>query len=240
VDKQFRIKLIVRRAPALAAVGWLKQSWAIFMQAPLVWVLMFATLGMMALLSQIHPLTAVMGILLNPFLTAGVYKSVVAIQQKQTIRYSDLFTPLTESGVRAVFIRIAALNMLASIPLSALAATLLEQQQQQAVQLSLVLLFVIGFVLTWMVFAYAVAIAYFLQERRLLAIMQASFIACWRNITALVLFALLSLILIMLTMPTLFIGLLLVIPVLNIAFFLSFNEFFALQVKATDDAVLEV
>jgi hypothetical protein len=240
VDKQFRIKLIVRRAPALASISWLKQGWAIFMQAPFVWVLMFATLGVMALLSQIHPLTAVIGILLNPFLTAGIYKCVVAVQQKQSISYNDLFAALSESSCRAVFIRIAALNMLASIPLSTLAVKLLEQQQQHAVELSLVLLFVSGFLLTWMIFAYAVAIAYFLQERRILAIMQASFVACWRNITALVVFGLLSLVLIMLTMPTLFFGLLLVVPVLNIAFFLSFNELFALQVKPTDDGVLEV
>jgi len=240
VDKQFKVKLIVRRVNTLASLGWLKQSWAIFMQAPLVWILMFITLGVIALLSQLHPLTAIVGILLNPFLTAGVYKSVVAVQQKQRIQFVDLFGPLQEAQYRAVFIRIAALNMLASIPLSAIAAALLEQHQQQAVSGALMLLFVIGFLLTWMVFAYAVAIAYFLQERRLLAIMQASFIACWNNITALVVFGLLSMGLIMLTMPTLFIGLLLVIPLLNIAFFLSFNEFFALQVKPTDEAVLEV
>jgi uncharacterized membrane protein len=240
VDKQFKVKLIVRRVNALASLSWFKQSWAIFMQAPLVWVLMFITLGVVAMLSQLHPLTAIVGILLNPFLTAGVYKSVVAVQQKQSIQFVNLFQPLQETACRAVFIRIAALNMLASIPLSVLAAELLEQHQQQAVSGALMLLFVMGFLLTWMVFAYAVAIAYFLQERRLLAIMQASFIACWRNITALVVFGLLSMGLIMLTMPTLFIGLLLVIPLLNIAFFLSFNEFFALQVKPTDEAVLEV
>jgi hypothetical protein len=240
VDKQFRIKLIIRRAPALAAFGWLKQSWAIFLQAPLTWILMFVTLGAVALLSQLHPISAILGILLNPFLTAGVYKSVVALQQKQSVTYTNLFDPLQEAGLKAVFIRIAALNILATIPLSSLAMTLAQQYQQQSVQAPLLLLFVVCFLLTWMIFAYAVAIAYFLKERRLLAIMQASFVACWRNITPLVVFGLLSMLLIMLTMPTLFIGLLLVIPVLNIAFFLSFNEFFALQVKATDDAVLEV
>ena len=137
--------------------------------------------------------------------------------------------------------RIAALNMLASIPLSSLAVMLLEQHQaEQPISAGPVLLFVAGYILAWMIFAYAVAIAYFLRERSLVAIMQASFIACWRNITPLVVFGLLSLLLIMLTMPTMFIGLLLVVPLLNIAFFLSFNEFFALQVKPTDDAVLEV
>lgn len=240
VDKQFRIKLIVRRAPVLASINWLKQAWTIFVKAPLNWVLMFITLGAVALLGQIHPFTAVIGILLNPFLTAGVYKSVVAIQSQQTMQFTGLFAPLKEAGCRAVFIRLAGLNMLASIPLSSLAMVLMQQQQDNNLQMSLVFLFVTGFVLVWMIFAYAVAIAYFLKERRLLAIMQASFVACWRNIIPLMVFLLLSLVLIMLTMPTYFIGLLVVVPVLNIAFFLSFNEFFALQVKATDDAVLEV
>ena len=240
VDKQFRVKLIVRRAPVLASINWLKQAWAIFIKAPLNWVLMFIILGAIALLGQIHPFTAVIGILLNPFLTAGMYKSVVAIQNQQTMQFTGLFSPLKETGCRAVFIRLAGLNMLASIPLSSLAVVLMQQQQDNNLQMPLVLLFVMGFVLVWMIFAYAVAIAYFLKERRLLAIMQASFVACWRNIIPLMVFLLLSLVLIMLTMPTYFIGLFVVVPVLNIAFFLSFNEFFALQVKTTDDAVLEV
>ncbi|MDP5136863.1 hypothetical protein ORJ04_12985 [Rheinheimera baltica] len=241
MDKQFRVKLIVKRAPTLAAISWLKQSWVIFMQAPMTWLLMFITIGAIALVGQLHPLAAVISILLNPFLTAGVYKSVVMLQQKQPITFTDLFKPLSESDCRAVFLRIAALNVLASIPLSSLAMTLMQQHEaQQSVDALMLMLFVVSFLVSWMVFAYAVAIAYFLKEYRILAIIKASFIACWRNIVPLVVFGLLSLLLIMLTMPTLFIGLLLVVPVLNIAFFLSFNEFFALQVKATDDGVLEI
>lgn len=204
------------------------------------WILMFITLGVITLLSQLHPVLAVLGLMLNPFFTAGVYKSVVALQQKQKISYSSLFAVFKEPACRAVFLRLAAFNMLASIPLSSLAVSIIEQQQQGMLELPLVLLFVIGFVLCWMLFAYAVAIAYFLKEQRILAIMQASFVACWRNTTALTVFGLLSLLLIMLTMPTLFAGLLLVVPLLNIAFFLSFNEFFALQINSSDDAMLEV
>lgn len=240
MEKQFKIKLVIRRAPALAALGWLKHSWHIFVQAPLVWVLMFVTLAAMALLSQLHPLLAIAAIMLNPFLTAGVYKAIVAVQQKQTIDFSILFTPLQESACRAVFVRLAALNLLASIPVSMLASTLMQQHQQQLIDSVTVLAFVSASVLVWMIFAYAVAIAYFLREHRLFAVVQASFTACWRNIVPLVLFALLSIGLIMLTMPTMFLGLLVVVPVLNIAFFLSFNEFFALQVKTQDEGVLEV
>lgn len=239
MEKQFKVKLVIRRAPALAALGWLKHSWQIFVQAPLVWVLMFVTLAAMALLGQLHPLLAIGAIMLNPFLTAGVYKAIVAVQQKQAIDFSMLFTALQESACRPVFVRLAALNLLASVPVSMLASTLIQQHEQQLVDGITVLAFVSAAVLVWMIFAYAVAIAYFLQEHRLFTVVQSSFMACWRNIVPLVLFALLSMGLIMLTMPTMFIGLLVVVPVLNIAFFLSFNEFFALQVKA-DEGVLEV
>ena len=240
MEKQFKVKLVIRRAPALAALGWLKQSWQIFMQAPLVWVLMFISLMALALLSQLNPLLGIAAMLLSPFLTAGVYKAVVAVQHKQTIDFSILFSTFQEPDYRAVFIRLAALNLLASIPVSMLAAILMEQHQQQVIDPVTALAFAASAVLVWMVFAYAVAIAYFLKEQRLLNIMQASFTACWRNIVPLVVFGLLSIALIMLTMPTMFIGLLLVVPLLNIAFFLSFNEFFALQVKTQDEGVLEV
>jgi hypothetical protein len=241
VDNQFRIKLIVRRVKISASVQWLLQGWQIFKQAPMVWLLMFATLIGTAMLGSLHTLLNIAALFLSPFLTAGIYKSIVAIQQKQPIQFSDMFMPLQQPSCRMVFIRLAAMNMLAAVPLSMLAQTLYTQQQTGINDPWLMLLFVASSIVIWMVFAYAVAIAYFLQEQRLFAIMQASFVACWRNITPLIVFAGLSFLLILLTVPTLFIGLIIVIPVLNIAFFLSFNDFFALQVQTKqDDGVLEV
>ena len=240
MEKQFRVKLIIRRAPALAALDWLKQSWQIFVQAPLKWLAMLASIMMLALLGSLHPILMVVVIFLLPFLTAGLYKAIVAAQQQKPFDLTTLFSPLSEPGCRQVFIRIAALNMLANIPLSLLNAALVQQVEQKLVDLPTMLLFVAASVLVFMIFAYAVAIAYFLHERRVLVIMQASLTACWRNIMPLLVFALLSMGLIMLTMPTMFIGLLVVIPLLNIAFFLSFNAFFALQINPQDEAVLEV
>lgn len=240
MDKQFQVKLIVRRVKALAPLQWLRQSWQIFTQAPLVLLLMFLTLIVNAILGSVHEILNIASLFISPFLTAGIYRSVVMLQQQTAITYTDLFKPMQEVDCRMVFIRLAALNLILALPLATLFNEVHKQQQAGVVNSSLVLVLVISTLLVWMIFAYAVAIAYFLKERRLVAIMQASFIACWRNITPLVVFAVLSLLLILLTIPTMFFGLILVIPILNIAFFLSFNEFFALQVKATDDGVLEV
>ncbi|CAM3909822.1 DUF2189 domain-containing protein [Rheinheimera salexigens] len=241
MNNQFRIKLIVRRVKALSPLQWLQQGWQIFKQAPMIWLLMFFTLIFTAALGSLHTLLNIAALFISPFLTAGIYKSIVDIQQKKTIQYTDMFTPLQQPSCRMVFIRLAAINMLAAIPLSVLAQTIYNQQLEGINDPWLLLLFVASSIIIWMVFAYAVAIAYFLQEHRLLAIMQASFVACWRNITPLAVFAGLSFLLILLTVPTMFIGLIVVIPVLNIAFFLSFNDFFALQVNTKEgDGVLEV
>ena len=240
MEKQFKLNLIITRAPAMAALDWIKQSWQILMQAPLKWLALFGCIAMLALLGSLHPVLMIPAIFLLPFLTAGLYKAIVAAQQQKTFDLAMLFSPLSEPGCRPVLVRIAAWNMLANIPLSLLNTALAEQIEQKLVDLPMALTFVAASVLVFMIFAYAVAIAYFLHERRILVIMHASLTACWRNIIPLLMFALLSMGLIMLTMPTMFIGLLLVIPLLNIAFFLSFNAFFALQVNPQDDAILEV
>lgn len=241
MDNQFQVKLIVKRVKISAPVQWLQQAWHIFKQTPVIWLLMFSTLIITALLGTTHTLLNIAALFISPFFTAGIYKSIVAIQHQETIKYTDMFIPLQQPSCRMVFIRLAAMNMLAAVPLSLLAQSIYTQQEAGINDPWLILLFVASSIIVWMVFAYAVAIAYFLHEQRLLVIMQTSFVACWRNITALVVFALLSFGLIFLTVPTLFIGLIVVIPVLNIAFFLSFNDFFALQINTkNDDAVLVV
>lgn len=241
MTKQFQLKLIVRRAPILASLQWFKHAWIIFKKAPLLWVQMCTTIVLISVFSQLHPILAIAGFLVSPFLTAGLYKAIAAVQQEQSVSFGWLFKPLQEPECRAILLRLGAVNMLVSIPLALLHQALLVQVEKQAVEGTTLLLFVILFSLCWMVFAYAVAIAYFLKEQRLLAVMQASFIACWRNIQALVVFGLLCAGLVLLTVPTMFLGLFLVLPLINIAFLLSFNEFFALQVKTgSDDAVLEV
>lgn len=240
MQKQFQIKLVIRRVSALAAINWLKQAWQIFMKAPSCWIPMFGTILLVSVLGGLHPVLLIAGVLLSPFLTAGVYKTIVAVQQDQAVSFSWLFRPLQEPDCRGIFLSLAAMNMLVSIPLGALLQEITRQQADGEVQSSLVLLFAVLYVGSLMIFAYAVAVSYFLKERRLLTVLQASFIASWRNITPLAVFALIALGLILLTLPTLFIGLIVVLPVLNIAFFMSFNDFFALQVNTGKDAMLEV
>lgn len=241
MNKAFKLKLIIRRAPAQAALGWLKQAWAIFMQAPLVWLFIYLhMLGFLLLSMLLPPISSFIVALLMPFLTAGIYKMVVALQQGKQISVVGLYQVFKEPQYRVVFIRLALAELVVSLPLVFMYASMVEQAEAGEFSMPLALGFAVWFTLSKMAFAYTIAVAYFLQQYSVLVVMQASLVACWRNITPLALYSLLSLVLIMLTMPTLFIGLIVVLPLLHIAFFLSFNEFFALQVKSTDDGVLEV
>ncbi len=248
MEKPFQLKLIIRRVSATASLQWLKAAWQLFKQAPAVFIAMFLLTAAIGLLLAQHQLTAIVGVFLSPFLTAGFYKAVVGVQQQQQIGIDWLFQPLTEPACRRILILIAALNYLFTTPLinfhqhlyQTMSVAIEANAGVDAIVMLQLLLMVALFALVFMLFAYAVAIAYFLKEQRFILILQASFIACWRNVGALLIFGLLCVALVLLTLPTFFIGLIVVAPLLNIAFFLSFNDVFALQVNPGNDGILEV
>lgn len=231
-----KLQLVVRRAPAAAGLRWLQQSWALFKQQPGLWIQLVFIIHLSTLLGAFHPLLGVLTALLNPFLTAGLYRCIVAKQRGDTVTLEQFWKPLSEPECRPVFLRLAAANLLVNIPLALLVHELYQQVLAENVNFTLLLVFVIGKTLVLMLFAYAIAIAYFLKETRILPILQASFMACWRNVQPLTIYGLLAVLLISTGIPSFFITWLIVLPLLAISFFLSFTEFFALTPVDKDDA----
>jgi uncharacterized membrane protein len=240
VDQKVQVKLIIRRVPMQTAMSWLSKAWDLFRQAPSTLIAMVSFTSVLNLLAQLNPILGVLLILASPFLSAGFYKTIVSLQQKQPVQFQLLFSVFKESRYRRVFIRLAAANLLASIPLVLLSSELLAQYEAGAMAPGTVFLFVACFFLVQMLFAYAVAIAYFLNEQRLQVIVMASLTACWRNIVPLILFGIMAVALGMLGIVTMGFAFIVVLPVLQIAFFLSFSAFFALQLDDSAPAVLEV
>ncbi|EGM79538.1 hypothetical protein Rhein_0422 [Rheinheimera sp. A13L] len=240
MDQKVQVKLIIRRVPMQAALSWLTKAWELFRLAPSTMIAMVAFMTVLSLVAQLHPVLAVLLVLANPFLTAGFYKSIVLLQQQKEVNFQLIFSVFKEERYRRIFIRLAGANLLANIPLMLLMAQLMEQAQAEAVEPLTVLFFVVALSLMFMLFAYAVAIAYFLNEQRLQAILTASLTACWRNVGALTLFGIMAVALGMLGLVTFGFAFVVIIPVLQIAFFLSFSAFFALQLDDSAPAVLEV
>lgn len=231
-----KLQLIIRRAPATAGLGWLQQGWGLFRQSAGLWILQVMIIYLLTLFGALHPVLGAIVAFIGPFLSAGLYRNIVAAQSGKPVTIDNLFHPLKDAAVRPILLRIGAAGILCSLPVSILASEVLQQAQAGSVDLLQLSALVLGLGLSAMFFAYAVAIAYFLQEQRLLMVLQASFIACWRNMTPLSLYGLIAILLISTGVPTMFLSWLLVMPLLSISFFISFTEFFALKpVTDADD-----
>ncbi len=240
VEQKVQVKLIIRRVPMQAALTWLSKAWELFRVAPSTLIAMVAFTTVLSLLAQLNPILGIMLVLANPFLTAGFYKTIVLLQRQQPVNFQLIFSVFKEERYRRIFIRLAGANLLANIPLMLLAAQLMEQAQAGAVEPLTLFLLAAVLSLVFMLFAYAVAIAYFLNEQRLQAILTASLTACWRNVGALTLFGLLSIALAFLGIATLGFALIVIVPLLQVAFFLSFSALFALQLDDSAPSVMEV
>lgn len=232
-----KLQLVIRRAPAKAGVEWVKQGW-LLLRSQLLLLPMFWLMLSVSLVALLHPLLAIVSALLGPFLLAGFYDSIIRAQQQKPLTLAILWQPLQEPAHRAAFIRLAGLNILLSIP-----SQLLLQQQLplwQTGQADLVALFALVAMaaINAMLFAYAVPVIYFLREQRLWPVLQASFMACWRNVPALTVFGILSVLLGMTGPFTMLISWILVLPWLSISFFLSFREFFVLTPARPDEAAV--
>jgi len=232
-----KLQLVIRRAPAKSALEWLKQGWILLRQQMLL-LAMFWLMFMVSLLVVIHPLLGVIAALLGPFLQAGFYDGIVRAQQQKPLTLEVLWQPLQDSTHRAAFIRLSALNILLSIPSQMLLAEQVTVWQNGEANVFVLFALVALIAVNAMLFAYAVPVIYFLREQRLWPVMQASFMACWRNVPALTLFGILS-VLLALTGPfTMFVAWILILPWLAISFFLSFREFFVLTPAQPDEAAV--
>ncbi|WP_430458468.1 hypothetical protein [Rheinheimera sp.] len=232
-----KLQLVIRRAPAKAGLDWLKQGWLLLRQHMLL-LAMFWLMLAVSLVGLVHPLLAVVAALLGPFLLAGFYDGIVWAQQQKPLTLDLLWQPLKESSHRAAFIRLAGLNILLSIPSQLLLAQQVPLWQTGEADLLALFALVAMASVNAMLFAYAVPVIYFLREQRLWPVLQASFMACWRNVPALTVFGLVSVLLAMTGPFTMMISWILILPWLAISFFLSFREFFVLTPARPDEAAV--
>jgi len=241
VEPKLQLQLVIRRVSLQTGVQWIKDAWQVFKRAPSVLIGMTAFMTMVGLVAQMHPLLLIALLLANPFLSAGFYRTIVQLQKAQPVQFADLFAVFKQAQYRRIFVRLASANVIASIPLSLLSGHLVTQFEQGHVELWLMLSLVAAAFLVFMLFAYAVAISYFLNEQRLQVILNASLTACWRNVGALTVYGLLSVALACLGLMSFMLGFIVIIPLLQVAFFLSFSSIFALQVGPNQEqSTLEV
>jgi len=239
-----KLQLIVRRAPISSAANWLKQSWQIFQTNPGLFVGMHAVIMLLSL-AVLIPVVGMLVLFAVPFLQAGFFTAIVASQQQKPLQFEMLFKPFQIAEIRTPILMMAVAQLLCSLPHLVLVEQFTESFKAGHVEIVEVLAIVVLYSLNLMLFAYAVPIIYFLRENRLWPVLQSSLLACWRNTLPLLLFVLMIMGILVLVsvvisllssivsfatvlfLPAMFV----LMPILTIAFFLSFSEFFALVIS---------
>lgn len=220
-------------------IEWIRQSWQLFKQQSGLWMqtMFFITgIGIFGqILGQISMLIPLLYALVQPFLMAGIYHMAFKAKNGVNSKFNDVFIAFKDLRSRRVLLQIALITILVSLMVSSLVGDnlmALSEGVSPDPGMALALL-VLGFVYL-MLFFYAVPIAYFFHEQNLLHILKSSFSACWQNAFPLTVFGVISSGLFLLTLPTMLLGLFIVLPWLSIGFYLSFSDLFGHDLPPDD------
>jgi uncharacterized membrane protein len=208
------------------AVQWISRAWVLFKEQPGLWMqiafFMFAAMLSSGLLREVGVLLFA---LVHPFLMAGFYHMALNAKNGVNSQFADLFCGFKDQRIRKVLLQLGLVGFAISMLLSPLSPDVLKAMNTGVQPDSQeMLLFSMSNILKGMFFYFAVPIAYFYHEQDFLVIMKTSFMACLQNLSALFVFSILSLGLVLVTFPTMGLALIIVVPWLMLAGYLSFND----------------
>lgn len=219
----------INKVEAQRGLAWVGQSWQLFKEQSGLWMQTMAFIvgiGIAAqILGQTTSLFVVIYAIVQPFLMAGYYDMVFKAKNGIKCQFGDVFIAFKDVRARRILLQIAMVSLLISLLASAMTAeNLVALKEGQAIDAGSTLLYIIVSAVYLMFFFYAVPIAYFFHEQNMLTILKTSFQACWQNVWPLTLYGLIGFGLFVATVPTMLLGLLIVLPWLSIAFYLSFAD----------------
>ncbi|WP_199611003.1 hypothetical protein [Flocculibacter collagenilyticus] len=207
---------------------WIKHAWEILKIKPASFIAISIFTSSLFIAGQLHPILGLLIMFANPFITAAYYVVIEHARQGHHIRFEQFFSAIKHLPNKLTLFRLAVVSLLLSALFSIALSPILETLQQGAKpDFGQIVLVVVVSAIYMMLFAYAVPIAVFTKEKSLPEIFKGSFFACWRNVIPLTVYSIISMLLIALTIPTLMVGMIIVIPVLTISFYLSFINIFA-------------
>jgi uncharacterized membrane protein len=256
----------IRLFKAQTGLNWFKAGWELFKCQPGTFISMHLLIGLLSLVALLSPILQLPATLLMPFITAGFYHAMLMRQQGQKIEIFDLFKPLTAVGRRLMLFRLGLYHLFGGLVLAfvtgslfqglsepinaylnaveAQNAALVEVHAKQilaSIQMSDVIVLFAALSFYTCCFAYTIPLIYFSQNNSILACIKASLLVFWHNAGALTVFGLISAALIVFSAFLSFIPLLVIMPILYLGFFVSFQAMFMPSISANkeqgDDAL---
>jgi len=233
------MQLVVTKSNTLNAFSWIKQGWRLFTLQPSVFMGMSGIILAATILANVIPVLGIFVVFLSPFLAAGFYRAASIAEQGERLTVTEIFALLSELGKYRILIRLAAISLLFSIPLTLAAEDILvsvEQGLQPDFQSAL--LVVILTAINFMAFAFAIPAAWVSPESPALQLIKQSFQACWINVIPLTVYGLLILTLAIISAPIVLIGWLIMYSVSVLSFYQVFMTIY--QPKQDNTAKAEM
>lgn len=216
-----------RRVPAGNAMKWLSQAWGMFTQTPGTWIGILFVLMLIVTPISLIPVVGVVSVFLIPILVGGVMLGCKAQERGEAPKLDHLFR-----GFAEFFGPLAVIGLLYMVG-SALAAQLLEfllkrldfGNLEVADIMFVAFAYLVPTILLIMSIMYAPALVVFHGVDPVKA-MVSSFKVCLKNLGPLTVLGLISFVLMMIGAIFLGLGLLVVIPVLQITTYVSYRDIF--------------
>ncbi|GAB2905078.1 hypothetical protein GCM10027046_38540 [Uliginosibacterium flavum] len=225
-----------RKVPAGNASAWIGSAWEMFKQSPGTWIGLFLVFMLIYMVCAIIPLVNMVTVVLMPLLMGGVMIACERQRESGELALGDLFGgfqehlgPLCIQGLltmafsMAVFIPIA---IIGGIGVAIFAAT--GTGFGAAAIVGIVLLVLLALVAMLMLYAamwFAPALIV-LQGLTPFEAMKASFAGCMKNLVPGLIFFILSFLLMILGSIPLFLGLLVVFPLLYASIYTAYRDIF--------------
>ncbi|WP_298610140.1 BPSS1780 family membrane protein [uncultured Thiothrix sp.] len=223
-----------------AGMGWLLQSWPLVKKDLGIWVLITLTLLAFELIAVFIPLVGslILGILM-PVFTGGLLLGIQAAEKGQPLAFESLFagfqtklSPLAILGLLnfVIFLALVIVFMSSAVVVAVVTGASPNPEDQYA-GLLIVFLFIAGFLLflAFFILTFLIWLAIPLVTLHHLPIAEAlklSWTASLRNFFSLFVFAIFAAILIFLGAVPLFLGLLIVVPLLYVSLYKSYQALF--------------
>jgi uncharacterized membrane protein len=221
------MKLVVTKAKTLNAFTWIRQGWRLFTLQPGPFMAMSAILIAISLLGNLHAILGIVIIFMMPFLSAGFYQCASRAEQGETITAADVFAYFSQIQAHKVFIRLAFVSIVLSIPMTQFAVSFAAELQLMAsgegtIDLVNASLMVALIWLNFMLLAFAIPAAWIAPETGVLTLLKQSFQACWINVMPLTVYGLIIFALIVISMPIILVGWLIMYSVSVLSFYQMF------------------
>lgn len=221
-----------RTIPASRAIDWFKQGWNIFLSNWAIWVLLILVLGVFAFVMNIFLIVGQIALtVLTPALVGGLLYAAKQAKANAPVKFDYLWLPLQDAKKRKELLLMGVLFFTAVLMVGILSAIFVGQSVMVGEGIlstgvgGLIFLLIVSFVL-FVYVNYATALIVF-QDMLMVDAVKKCTAVVWKQIAPLGVLFLIYAVLSMIAMIPLWLGMLVLLPVVSIAIYLSYEELFS-------------